>query len=335
MKKNVIKVICIIMALGMLFAVIPCGVAAKGEEAERVFDDVSPDKWFYGDVEYVNEKGLMNGVAEKTFAPDAPLSRAMCATILYRMAGEPEVDDVKLSFADVPEDAWYTDAVKWAYCKEIVNGKAQNTFAPEDHITRAEFATMLFRYVFIGNMVLPAKREFCFFEDGDKVPDYAQTAIIFLYNSEVINGKGNNRFAPNDKVKRSETAALIHRFGENVLKSEIDIFEEYGLRVSAYRKLDSTLGVVSPGHPVPVMYIVLEPSDSTPADLPKINITGRLNLKDDKAFEECGNGGMIYRAMMAVDDAARLNTIYASITMTIDEKTVYYSFVVKKDSCYN
>lgn len=87
------------MALGMLTAIyIPCGVMTYAEGAEDVFTDVSPENWFYGDVAYVNEKGLMKGVATENFAPDAPLSRAMCATILYRMAGEPDVSDVRRYF---------------------------------------------------------------------------------------------------------------------------------------------------------------------------------------------------------------------------------------------
>ncbi len=232
MKKNVIKMISILMALGMLCAVIPCGVMTYAEGTETVFADVAPDDWFYGDVGYVNEKGLMKGVAEATFAPDAPLSRAMCATILYRMAGEPDVSGVKTYFTDVPEGTWYTDAVKWAWKAEIVNGKTYTVFAPDDNIKRAEFATMLFRYAHYKLLGLPEKREYAAFADEKGIPDYAQTPISLLYCSEIINGKPGNKFAPNDNSTRAEAAAMLRRFSENTVSSDMWLLEKYGLTMT-------------------------------------------------------------------------------------------------------
>ncbi len=231
MKKNVIKMISILMALGMLCAVIPCGVMTYAEGTETVFTDVAPDDWFYGDVEYVNEKGLMKGVAEATFAPDAPLSRAMCATILYRMAGEPDVSRLSNVFTDVPEGTWYTDAAKWGRSAGIIYGKEYYSLAPGDNITRAEFATMLCRYADHKALGLPENREYTQFADEKDIPDYAETQISLLYCSEVINGKPGNKFAPNDNSTRAEAAAMLRRFSENSDGPDTEWLAAHGLEM--------------------------------------------------------------------------------------------------------
>ena len=96
------------------------------------FSDVSPRDWFYKDVEYVYEKGIMDGIDKHTFAPDANLTRGMLVTILYRIEGEP-VTRGSTDFTDVELGRWYTKAVAWAASKDIVNGYGGGKFGPNDH----------------------------------------------------------------------------------------------------------------------------------------------------------------------------------------------------------
>ena len=109
------------------------------------FPDVDENDWFYDEVVYVYENGLMNGVENNQFAPNTATNRAMLATILYRLAGQPDVSG-DLPFTDVAAGTWYTDAVLWAAQNGIVNGLGENTFAPMNTLTREQLVTMLYRY---------------------------------------------------------------------------------------------------------------------------------------------------------------------------------------------
>ena len=109
------------------------------------FDDVRSRDWFYDDVLFVYNKGIMNGVAENLFKPYDTLSRAMIVTILYRMAGEPVVSG-KTAFKDVKANLWYSDAVEWAAANKIVEGYGNGKFGPDDAVTREQLAAILYRY---------------------------------------------------------------------------------------------------------------------------------------------------------------------------------------------
>lgn len=108
------------------------------------FTDVTVENWFYGAVQYVHGRGLMNGTSDTIFSPDGTMNRAMLVTILYRLEGEPAVTAAN-AFRDVPADTWYTDAVIWADAHGIVEGVGSQQFAPVDNITREQMAVMLYR----------------------------------------------------------------------------------------------------------------------------------------------------------------------------------------------
>ncbi len=129
------------------FAKIGDTVVEDTEEEGLPFTDVAKDDWFYDAVEYVYGKGLMIGNnAEGTlFDPDVILNRAMLATVLYRIEGQPEVE-FKGAFDDVPEGEWYSAPVEWAADLEIVLGFGDGNFKPTDELTREQAMAMLNRY---------------------------------------------------------------------------------------------------------------------------------------------------------------------------------------------
>ncbi|MBR7032529.1 MAG: S-layer homology domain-containing protein [Clostridia bacterium] len=108
------------------------------------YSDVSPDAWYHGSVEYVSKTGLMVGVSEDIFDPNGKLTRAMTVTVLYRLAGSPATEG-KGPFSDVPDGEWYSEPVKWASRKGVTLGVSETAFDPNGIITRADFATMLYR----------------------------------------------------------------------------------------------------------------------------------------------------------------------------------------------
>ncbi|MBR3639556.1 MAG: S-layer homology domain-containing protein, partial [Clostridia bacterium] len=178
------------------------------------FSDVDSAKWYYDDVSKVCSSNLMKGVSATKFDPEGTLTRGMCATILYRAAKEPAVK-AKATFTDVEAGAYYADAVAWAQIEGVVNGKTATEFDPDGDITREEFATMLYRYTDAEDLTLPETRDG---EpvDADEVSDYAADAVDNMYKGEVVNGRENGEFDPDDDITRAETAAMMNRFLERV-----------------------------------------------------------------------------------------------------------------------
>lgn len=180
------------------------------EEYGLPFTDLNKSAWYYGNVKYVVENGIMNGVSSTVFEPTSNMSRAMSVTILYRLAGEPALTDTAHPFTDVAEGKWYTKAVIWAYVNGITTGKTENTFAPGDDISRGEFAVLLLRYTEHAELALPEVRKGNV-ADVPTIPFYARTAVRVMYRAKVINGRSGYKFEAHAKIMRAEAAAIIER----------------------------------------------------------------------------------------------------------------------------
>ena len=115
-----------------------------------LFVDVDKASWYADAVRYVYDCGLMNGTDTDRFSPDSTASRAMIATVLWRMAGSPVVSDT-LPFADVADGTWYTESARWASVVGIVGGYRDDAFGPDDAVTREQLAAMLMRFVELYN----------------------------------------------------------------------------------------------------------------------------------------------------------------------------------------
>lgn len=180
-------------------------------EKELPFVDVVKDHWFYNDVLYVYENGLMNGVSDTEFAPNETLTRAMVVTILSRMSGE-EIDEATESaFSDVATGMWYSNAIAWAASKNIVNGFEDGTFQPDAPVTRAQLVTILYRYAQYKGMDVSTLSDLAQFTDAADVPAYALEAMQWAVGSELISGNGLLIDA-SANATRAQVAAIIHRF---------------------------------------------------------------------------------------------------------------------------
>ncbi len=193
----------ILSAVILLSAVITVSAAS--------FSDVKSSAWYYSSVNYVSDKGIMQGTSSGKFSPNANLTRAMGVTLIHRLAGTPSASGASIPFTDVKSGQWYTDAVKWAYKNGIVTGKSSTYFDVNGDITRAEFATILNRYSNHRNYTLPRTR-MDIFSDFNKIPTWAISAVDTMYKAGIINGKDDGTFDPNAKITRAEAAAMIERF---------------------------------------------------------------------------------------------------------------------------
>ena len=190
--------------------------AVEPEPEGLPFTDVPSGDWFYDAVAYVYDKGMMEGTTDTTFAPTMNLTRSMIAQVLYNLEERPEAPGAA-GFPDVAAGAWYADAVNWAAARGIVKGYDTGAFGPEDSVTREQLAAILYRYAQAkgydttqGGM---AVREF---SDSASISDWAQTAMSWAVNAQVLSGKGNGVLDPQGTATRAEVAQMLMNFGEHV-----------------------------------------------------------------------------------------------------------------------
>ena len=177
------------------------------------FTDVSEKDWFYGDVMFVYENGLMLGTSKTLFSPHGTATRGMMATILWRMEGSPAPKG-KNSFTDVEAGKWYADAITWTAENGIFAGYGKDKFGPDDPITREQLAAIFYRYTDYKGYDLTVKGNLDKFKDADKITDYAKTAMQWAVGSGLVKGKSGNLLDPQGTATRAEIAAMLHRFIE-------------------------------------------------------------------------------------------------------------------------
>ena len=184
----------------------------KAEPQEALpFTDVAEGAWYYEAVAYAYEKGIMTGTNDgTTFSPAQNLTRGMMARILYNLEGSPDMSDENLGypFADVSGDAWYADGVYWARQNGIVDGYGNNTFGPEDPITREQMAAILYNYAKFKGEDMTATTDLTSFADDEKVSDWAVYAMKWAVAEKLIQGS-NNSLDPLGTATRAEVAQLF------------------------------------------------------------------------------------------------------------------------------
>ena len=192
------------------------------------FRDVPISAWYYDNVGYVYKRGIMVGTSAVKFSPDDSLTRAMAVTVLHRLAGNPAIRE-KTSFTDVPDGEWYSSAVRWATKAEIVKGVSETSFSPDEAITRADFATIIYRYGdSVGYVWDRESKDKSEPTDADSIPDYAKEAVFALYRSGIVNGKENGVFDPFSPVTRAEAAAMFERIKRRCESQGISYTENMG-----------------------------------------------------------------------------------------------------------
>ena len=175
------------------------------------FTDVSETDWFHDAVRYVYDNGLMDGVGDGQFAPNATTNRAMVVTILYRLAGEPD-ESGDSAFTDVADGLWYTDAVLWAAQKGIVNGISETEFAPAGDLTREQLATILYRYAAYQGYDVSQRADLSGFGDASSISGYAQEALSWAHAQGLVLGFEDGSLRPQDTASRAQIAAVLMRF---------------------------------------------------------------------------------------------------------------------------
>lgn len=181
---------------------------------ELPFTDTAKGAWYQGAVEYVYRNSIMTGTSATSFEPNAPLSRAMVAQILYNLEGQPTVEG-ESTFADA-SGHWAVNAIAWAQQTGVVNGYEDNTFRPNRAVSREELAQMLYNYAKVKGYDLTASGDLTAFPDGSKVSSWAEAAMAWANGNELINGHDDGTLQPGGDSTRAQAASILMSFDLNL-----------------------------------------------------------------------------------------------------------------------
>ena len=239
------SILSLILALVLVFS-LGAGVFAA-EWPQNDFTDVPRSEWYAEAVDFAEASGLMNGVGDHRFDPQGSVTRAMVATVLYRVAGEPDVTGKTCPFSDVPVGSWFFNAVIWAADAGVTTGMGNGTFAPGSPITREQMATMIIRYALTaeedgsslmaelaqrdpdGAIALqmltngidpklaeefPAVANFKGFPDAASISPYARWNVLFCRLTGIMKGDEAGTFRPQATLSRAECAKTFMNLSE-------------------------------------------------------------------------------------------------------------------------
>lgn len=204
MKNTMKRIMALALILAMIIGVVPSVFAV---DYVNHFTDVPTNKWYAEYVEYVNDRGWMNGIGNNLFGPDDTLERAMVATVLYRKAGSPAVT-APSTFTDVPAGKWYSNAVAWAQATGVVNGVSPTEFAPSQNVLREELVTMIWRGAGEPKVAEDYLKDF---PDSGSIRAYAKAAFNWAIANKIIGG-ANGKLLPQDNATRAEFAKIMTQF---------------------------------------------------------------------------------------------------------------------------
>lgn len=175
------------------------------------FTDVKESDWFYGDVMFAYEKGLMSGTRAATFEPNADTTRAQIAAVFCRLDGSPAVEG-RNNYTDVEYGSWYYDAVTWARQSGVMSGYGNNLFGPNDPVTRQQLAATFCNYANYKGYDVTAAGDLSGFTDAGEISPWAQDAVKWAVGIGLMNGKGGGILDPQGTATRAEVAAMLRSF---------------------------------------------------------------------------------------------------------------------------
>lgn len=185
------------------------------ESVDLPFTDLAEDAWYSGAVEYVYAHGLMRGMSETAFAPNTSLTRAQAVQILYNLEGQPVVSGTA-TFTDA--EHWAKSPIVWAQQTGVVDGYEDNSFRPENPISRQEFAQIMYNYAKYKGYDLTAKGNLDAFPDADKMGAWAEPALAWANGNKLINGHDDGTLDPGGITIRAQAASILMRFDLNIVK---------------------------------------------------------------------------------------------------------------------
>ncbi len=226
--KRMIKTLSVLLAAAFLFS-----VAAYAKDWDgNPYGDVKANRWSAGSIEYVSEKGYMQGVGGGLFNPEGSMTRAMVVTVLWRIEGKPDAGSS--SFSDVPAGEWYADPVAWAESTGVVSGVGGGKFDPDGEITREQLATILYRYCNFKKLDVTEKGDISGFKDKEKIDSWATGAVAWAVGIGLIKGVTATSVDPLGNATREQVAAILERFDKADFVNLVGLFAPVVEQIADY-----------------------------------------------------------------------------------------------------
>ena len=176
------------------------------------FTDLKCSAWYHDGVHWALEEGVMVGVGDGKFKPNAAVTRAQIVTMLYSLAGKPTCD-AELTFQDVKPGKWYTEAIRWASSEGLVAGYSAERFAPNENATREQIVTILYKYAAYMGLAVPAAQgnPLADYTDANRVSSWAQNAFRWAVTAGIISGTSDTTLSPKKTATRAEVATMLRK----------------------------------------------------------------------------------------------------------------------------
>ena len=185
----------------------------KLRAVEHSFRDVEKGLWYEDAVNYVSSRQIMTGTGADTFSPYATVTRGMVAQTLYAQEGRPGVTS-SAGFRDVPEGKWYSDAVNWCVGNHLAAGYTDNTFRPEQAVTRQQFIAILYQHALRAGKDTSQLGRLTGYADGDAVEEYARPAMKWALGHRLITGTDRRTLDPTGKTTRAQMAVILKAYDQ-------------------------------------------------------------------------------------------------------------------------
>lgn len=203
---------------GTAYVMLDGSATVKIVDNKKIFTDVNDGSWYSDAVTFASSHELFNGVSDSSFAPDSDMTRAMLATVLWRLESEAEAGQGAIDFADAVSGSWYADGVAWASAEGIVQGTGGNNFSPDNSITREQLVTMLYRYAANRGLDTGKRINLSAYTDGKEISDWATDAMEWAVSVGLIQGKGDGVLDAGGTATRAEVATVLQRLVSLMVK---------------------------------------------------------------------------------------------------------------------
>jgi len=236
MKKSK-NLFALLLTMALMISLMPAAFARE-ECPSASFTDVDTSMYYHEGVDYMVKNGYMKGYSAKAFMPNADITRGMVVTVLYNMAGRPEIS-AAAKFPDVSAGAYYGKAVAWAAANGVAKGNSDGTFAPDTSVTRQQLASFLYNYASFLKMDVSSKGDLSKFKDASLVSSYASAAMGWCVSSSIISGTGSDTLLPQGTATRGQFAKMACSFSmlmtaPSVTTLAVSSTARTGVKIPAY-----------------------------------------------------------------------------------------------------
>ena len=207
------KVLGVILSMTMILSAAPYTADVVSADTNLPFIDVNKNFWYFDYIYDVYEKGMMNGISDTLFNPEGFLTREDFVTVLWRMEDSPKTD-FENNFTDVKSDAYYANAIDWAFENGVVEGYSEEYFGVNRNITREEIATILYRYICNKNSCPEETTILDNYDDQNKISQFALDAMKWCVFEGILEGEKDTILNPQGDSSRAVCATIFSRISD-------------------------------------------------------------------------------------------------------------------------